>query len=74
MPAIKCLGCGKLTNTACSEFNRGNPPNKCYAAYDKNNNFIKGCGFDQAGDFEKAFAMHLITGKPTNLIKAKKYE
>jgi len=64
MPIVICKGCGKKTNTACSKFNRGKPPNECYAAYDdKNKKWIKGCGFENASNFEKAFAMHLITKK-----------
>lgn len=60
MPAIKCKGCGRLTNTATSKFNRGNPPEVCYAAYDESNKWIKGCGYDNAPDFEKKFAKVLI--------------
>uniref|UniRef100_A0A6M3K9G7 Uncharacterized protein n=1 Tax=viral metagenome TaxID=1070528 RepID=A0A6M3K9G7_9ZZZZ len=72
MSTFVCRGCGKLTNSTCSQFNRGNPPEVCYAAYDENQNWVKGCGFDEAGDFDKAFAMSLITGQPiTDFIKKK---
>uniref|UniRef100_A0A6H1ZQT6 Uncharacterized protein n=1 Tax=viral metagenome TaxID=1070528 RepID=A0A6H1ZQT6_9ZZZZ len=37
----------------------------CYAAWDDGNNkWVKGCNFDKADDFLKAYALHLITGKP----------
>lgn len=61
MPAIKCKGCGRLTNTATSKFNRGNPPEVCYAAYE-NDKWVKGCGFEDAPEFEKNFAKSFIGG------------
>ena len=35
---------------------------ECYAAYE-NGKWGKGCSFDKADDFMKAYVMHLITGK-----------
>jgi hypothetical protein len=46
------------------EFNYGENPRYCFAAYD-GGRWVKGCKFDKAPDFTKAFAMSLITGKPT---------
>ena len=64
MPTPICKTCGSQTNSACSNFHkhRGKRVTKCYAAF-KDGKWIKGCGFDNASDFNKAFAMSLITGK-----------
>lgn len=64
MTVLICNGCSRQTNTACCHHHRGNPPDYCYAAWE-DGKWVKGCGFDKADDFSKAFAMHLITGKPT---------
>ena len=63
MTVFICKGCGRQTNSVCSEFNKGKPPNCCYAAL-VDGKWVKGCGFERADDFSKAFAMSLITGKP----------
>ena len=64
MPAVTCETCGSFTNSACSNYHehRGKKVTKCYAAF-KGGKWVKGCGFDAADDFSKAFAMSLITGK-----------
>jgi len=63
MPTYICKGCGKETNSVCSQFNRGNPPDFCYAAR-VGDKWVQGCGFDRADDFSKAYAASLITGQP----------
>jgi len=70
MPVIICSNCNRRTNSTCSHYDyRGGTADYCYAAWDEENNrWIKGCQFDKADDFLKAFAMSLITGKPINLM------
>lgn len=59
---IPCAGCGRQTNTAlCDHFN-GKPMTEakvCYAAWD-GDKYVKGCGFDQAGQTERELAEHFI--------------
>jgi len=64
MPQIICATCGRTTNSVCSNFHehRGQKVTKCYAAF-KDGEWVKGCGFDSANDFNKGYAMTLITGK-----------
>ena len=48
MPEVKCENCGRLTNTACSDYDwRRNVATKCYLAFE-NDMWVKGCGFDIA--------------------------
>ncbi|MCW7076412.1 MAG: hypothetical protein OCU18_03860 [Candidatus Syntrophoarchaeum sp.] len=63
MTVFTCEGCGRQTNSACSEYNQNDPPTSCHAAF-VDGKWVKGCGFEKADDFSKAFAMSLITGKP----------
>ena len=62
MSTFICKGCNRTTNSACSQYNRGNAPDYCYAAF-VDNKWVKGCGFDKGDAFAKAFAASLITGK-----------
>ncbi len=64
MPTATCETCGLLTNSTCSDYweHRGEKVTECYAAR-KDDKWVKGCSFDDADDFSKAFAMSLITGK-----------
>jgi|WetSurSiteA1Bulk_404760.scaffolds.fasta_scaffold00195_26 hypothetical protein len=64
MTVFVCQGCRRDTNSVCCNSKRGQPPTKCYAAWEEDH-WVKGCGFDEASDFDKAFAMHMITGRPT---------
>jgi len=66
MPTATCETCGSQTNSACSNFweHNGQKTTKCYAAYQcSSQQWKKGCGFDGANYFNKAYAMSLITGK-----------
>jgi len=69
MPTAICSGCKRQTNSVCSHYDYSKKTAEyCYAAWDNgddgDNKWVKGCGFDKADDFSKAYAMHLITGKP----------
>ena len=69
MPTLICKSCGSTTNSVCSKtfiLRRKMVADKCYAAF-KNDKWVKGCDFDNATDFNKAYAMSLITGK--NIMK-----
>lgn len=65
MPSFICESCGSVTNIACSNAHehRCTKVTKCYAKYIHRNKWVKGCAFDEASDFNKAYAMSLITGK-----------
>ena len=66
MPTMICSGCNRQTNSVCSHYDyRKKAADYCYASWDKGDNkWVKGCRFNKADDFLKAYAMHLITGKP----------
>jgi hypothetical protein len=59
----KCNRCGETTNSATSNLNyRANPPvwyDGCYARH-VNGKWERGCIYDDAGPFEKAFADSVI--------------
>jgi len=60
MPAIKCLGCGRDTNTTMCDWSEHQDlqPRECWATYDYENNcWQPGCGYDRLpeGCFEKKF-------------------
>lgn len=61
-----CKGCGRETNSVCCQFVHqfNEMPNYCFAARE-DGKWVKGCGFDKADAFGKAFTMHLITGEST---------
>jgi hypothetical protein len=49
MSGCICATCGKITNTAVSNYwdNRGGKATECYAAY-VDGKWVKGCGYDKA--------------------------
>jgi hypothetical protein len=61
MSTIACVGCGRMTNTAVSNhiYNKQGKADSCYAAF-VNGEWVKGCGFNEASDFDKSFALKLI--------------
>jgi hypothetical protein len=65
MPTLKCLGCGRDTNTTVCDYidHDDLQPRHCWAAADYENNvWIKGCGYDAlpVGCFERIFADKVI--------------
>jgi hypothetical protein len=72
MSTVKCLGCGRDTNTTLCDWadHEDYQPRRCWAAADYENNlWVKGCGYDQLGEcFDRDFADGRI-GKP--LFKSK---
>ena len=69
MPIIICSGCDRETNTAVCEI--GEFPTYCFAAR-VNNKWVKGCAFEKAPDYTKAFCMSKITGKSIKSFLRKK--
>jgi hypothetical protein len=72
MSIIKCLGCGRDTNTTLCDYVDYDDyqPRHCWAAADYENNvWVKGCGYDALPEcFDKTFAKKQI-GK--TLIKSR---
>jgi len=67
MPAVKCLSCGRITNTAVADWldckqnyqdNKTSPEfaDRCFAAVDsKNNVWVKGCAYDDDDNYKMSF-------------------
>jgi len=65
MPAIPCKGCGRTTNTAVSDHLSGTineEAAECYAAF-VDGKWVKGCGYDNALDFQKSYATKIIANQ-----------
>lgn len=65
MPAGKCKGCGRMTNSTTSNwwFTKDYQPTKCYVAWDEGGNPVRGCGYNEIENpFDKYFADHIIRG------------
>jgi superfamily II DNA or RNA helicase len=64
MPVIKCANCRRFTNSALSTWEfvgEDMTATACYAAWDeRTKQWVKGCGFDQASEFDKNFALKYI--------------
>lgn len=72
MPTLKCLGCGRDTNTTVCDWidHKDHQPRRCWVAADYENNvWVKGCSYDSMGEcFNKTFADKIIG---TALIKSR---
>lgn len=66
MPTGKCKGCGKLTNSATSNwwFAKNFEPTECYMAFDEKNNPVKGCAFEKADPHMKKWVLDTIKKNP----------
>ena len=64
MSTIKCLGCGRDTNTTfCDYIDHDDwQPRRCWAAADyENNRWVKGCGYDQLKEcFDKLLLINIL--------------
>ena len=70
MSILVCKKCGAITNTVVCDYDFRKMEEGAIRCYAKlvDNKWMKGCGFDaneSDNAFIKAYAMHLITGKPT---------
>lgn len=57
MSVVTCKNCGRVTNTAVSDHldeKDTGVATKCYAAWE-DNNWVKGCSFEEADDFVKKY-------------------
>lgn len=61
MPSGKCRGCGKITNSACSNwwFCEGEGADECYAAF-VDDKWVKGCKYENAQPPMKMFTDHML--------------
>lgn len=65
MPGIRCGGCGRQTNTACSNAWEKKPlgeATKCYLAF-VDDVWVKGCGFDELDNMRKKLYWQKEWGK-----------
>lgn len=59
MSTLTCRQCGSTTNTAlCDHINsKDDMADRCFAKFDFSTvAWVKGCAYDEASEFEKAFA------------------
>lgn len=61
MSVLTCSRCGATTNTVCSEW-LGAPEgmaHKCYARFDSEGRWERGCSYNEGGPFDKHCADEL---------------
>jgi hypothetical protein len=64
MPAGKCRNCGRITNSATSNWIQENGgPTKCWLRVNRDKNWEKGCGWDAMND-EQILFYEPYLGKP----------
>ncbi len=67
MPAEKCKGCGRMTNSTTSNWwdTDDHHPTKCYVAWGEDGKPVKGCGYDKLAerDFDRYFADSILKKK-----------
>lgn len=66
MPTGRCKGCGRLTNSATSNWwdNPDHEATKCYMAFNENNEPVKGCDYENAQPYIKKWILGLIINSP----------
>jgi len=64
MPSGVCSGCGRITNSAVSNWwDTSGKPTECYAAF-VDNKWVKGCGYQSADDLTRHIVGKIIAGPP----------
>ena len=62
MPSGKCKGCGKMTNSAVSNWwlTKDHIPTQCFLAWDTSGKPERGCAYNEAANWVKKYVDKII--------------